>query len=83
MSSKQELLIDISPEGEVKFIYDDLLAGLLAEGEAVTQRVSHVEPSAGGWTADLSPVNGPVLGPYKLRQEALDAEVAWLKQNLF
>ena len=83
MSSTQELLIAIKPDGSVQFIYDDLLAGLCEEGEAVTQRASHVEPAEGGWTADLSPVHGPVLGPYKLRAEALDVEVEWLKTHLF
>ena len=27
----------------------------------------------------MSPVDGPVLGPFALRQDALDAEVAWLQ----
>ena len=40
---------------------------------------SHVEPDGnGGWKADMSPVNGPVLGPYKKRSEALQKEVEWL-----
>ena len=83
MSSKQELLIAVKPDGSMQFVYDDLLAELCEEGEAVTQRASHVEPAEGGWTADLSPVNGPVLGPYKLRAEALEAEVEWLRTHLF
>lgn len=37
----------------------------------------------GMWWADLQPSNGPVLGPFETRQEALDAEVAWLRVNLF
>ena len=36
----------------------------------------------GAWTADLSPVNGPVLGPYTRRSEALAAEIAWLERWL-
>ena len=31
--------------------------------------------------ADMLPVNGPVLGPFKTRQEALDAETTWLKAH--
>ena len=46
-------------------------------------RASHVEPSpSGGWFADLSPVNGPLLGPFTLRSDALTAEVAWLEKNI-
>ena len=42
-------------------------------------RASHVEPTNDGrWTADLSPVDGPVLGPFDKRSEALDAEIEWL-----
>jgi len=33
------------------------------------------------WFADLSPVAGPVLGPFACRDEALAAEVAWLREN--
>ena len=82
-STKQEFSIAISPDGSLSFIYDDRLADLLDEGEAVTRRASYVEPSENGWTADLAPVNGPVLGPYRLREQALAAEVAWLREHLF
>jgi hypothetical protein len=68
--------------GNLRFIYNDNLAGLLTLGVSAVARASHVEPhSAGGWTADMSPVDGPVLGPFALRQEALNAEVAWLQAN--
>jgi hypothetical protein len=70
----------ISPKGVITTIYSDDLAPLLAKGKVAIRRASHVEPSAtgSGWTADLAPVGGPVLGPFPLRQEALDAEVRWL-----
>lgn len=32
--------------------------------------------------ADLSPVGGPLLGPYQRRSEALAAEVQWLAEHL-
>lgn len=35
-----------------------------------------------GWAADMSPVNGPALGPFRLRAEALDAERGWLERNV-
>ena len=52
-------------------------------GHAVITRASHVEPGGdGGWHADLSPVAGPVLGPFARRSEALAAERAWLEGAL-
>lgn len=38
------------------------------------------ELPAGKWWADLSPVFGPVLGPFDTRQEAIEAELAALKE---
>ncbi len=45
-------------------------------------RASHVEPCAGGWSADMSPVGGPVLTGFTKRSQALAAEVAWLEENV-
>lgn len=36
-------------------------------------------PSA--WWADMTPVGGPVLGPYETREEALDDEKVWLEEH--
>jgi len=33
------------------------------------------------WQADMSPVGGPVLGPYRDRAEAIENEVVWLERN--
>lgn len=33
------------------------------------------------WIADLSPVNGPSFGPFRVRAEAIAAEVDWLERN--
>ena len=75
------LVIDES--GGIRFIHSDELIPLRdALGKGVTKRASNVEPDSNGeWSADLSPVNGPVIGPFTTRQEALDAEIAWLKTN--
>lgn len=73
----------ISPKGEIQFIYDDLHASFIEKHGGVVSRASHVEPCTGGWQADMSPVGGPVLGPYPLRQTALDEEVKWLQAKLF
>ena len=74
-----QLVID--PVGGVRCLYDETLP--LAElGRLSIQRGSHVEPdNAGQWTADLSPVDGPKLGPFATRSEALNAEHEWLEQN--
>lgn len=67
--------------GKVEFVYDDRLSALLALGPSTTTRASHVEPAPqGGWIADMAPSGGPVLGPFPLRADALDAERAWLAE---
>lgn len=71
----------VTPKGELRFIYDDRLAPLLAEGKAEIRRASHVGPVGTEWWADLGPVGGPMLGPYKLRQMALNAENYWLRAH--
>ncbi len=69
----------ISPSGVCSAIYNESL-DLHALGRTEIRRASHVEPTAEGrWTADLSPVAGPTLGPFATRRQALDAEVAWLE----
>ena len=72
--------IIIQPDGTMTYIYNDDMVALMDEGTSTTRRVSHVEPNSDGpgWTADMSPVAGPVLGPYRTRGEALSAEVEWL-----
>lgn len=75
--------ISVSPKGVMQFIYTDRLASLLQQGASRIERASHVEPDPqGGWYADMSPVGGPMLTGFALRQEALDAEVAWLEANM-
>jgi hypothetical protein len=75
--------LNISPDGTVRFVWNDALAPLLQMGTAQVKRASHVEPTADGqWVADLSPVGGPKFGPHTLRADALAAEVRWLDANL-
>jgi hypothetical protein len=71
----------IRSDGSARAIYDEAI-DLVALGRLSIQRASHVEPDADGqWTADLRPVEGPVLGPFNRRSEALVAERAWLEAN--
>jgi hypothetical protein len=71
----------IGRDGSVRGIYGEVI-DLATLGTPAITRASHVEPNESGrWLADLSPVEGPVLGPFDSRSEALAAEVAWLEVN--
>ena len=71
----------IERNGDVRCIYTEGI-DLHQLGPLSIRRGSHVEPTSNGdWTADLSPVSGPELGPFATRTEALDAEVEWLQAN--
>lgn len=73
--------IVIEAGGNVRCIYAETI-DLTALGQTTINRASHVEPdNTGQWWADLNPVNGPRLGPFSLRSEALQAEQAWLEQH--
>lgn len=72
----------VAPDGTVRCIYSEEI-DLSQLGRVTITRGSHVEPTdAGEWIADLSPVSGPVLGPFHNRSEALAAEVEWLEQHV-
>jgi hypothetical protein len=69
-------------DGTVCFIYDERLE-LASLGRVEIRRASHVEPDEDGrWWSDLSPVTGPVLGPFDRRSDALAAEAAWLERHV-
>jgi hypothetical protein len=71
--------ITVGDTGTMRALWSDDLADL--PGQKTIRRASHVEPNEDGeWEADMSPVAGPTLGPFRLRQDALDAEVAWLDE---
>lgn len=71
----------VTSSGTVRCLYDETIP-LASLGQLSIQRGSHVEPDAQGrWVADLSPVHGPVLGPFAKRSAALAAEQAWLEAH--
>jgi hypothetical protein len=79
MSTTMELII--TSGGAVRCIYSEQI-DLTQLGSPTITRASHVEPDQHGrWLADLSPVNGPTLGSFLTRSEALAAEQAWLEAN--
>ena len=80
MTAEMELVVGV--DGVARCIYDEAL-DLRELGKLQITRASHVEPDAEGyWWADMGPVDGPVLGPYGSRSEALEAERAWLARSM-
>jgi hypothetical protein len=70
----------IRPTGEIAMLYDELL-DLSSLGTMQIARASHVEPdSTGQWFAHL--IDGPTLGPFPRRSEALAAEQQWLTHQV-
>jgi hypothetical protein len=71
----------IRTNGSVLCLYDEAI-DLNELGRLTISRGSHVEPNdQDQWHADLSPVGGPVLGPFPHRSDALAAEHDWLEAN--
>ena len=71
----------VSQAGIVRCVYDECL-DLSRIGQVSIRRGSHVEPDQhGNWHADMSPVGGPVLGPFATRSLALLAERQWLSAH--
>jgi hypothetical protein len=65
----------------VQWLYDERLE-LSELGRLTIRRASRVEPTDNGqWTADLSPLGGPILGPFPLRSSALTAEEDSITRN--
>ena len=76
MTSEMELVVGV--DGMARCIYDEVL-DLREIGRLNITRASHVEPDAEGfWWAEMGPADGPALGPYGSRTEALEAERGWL-----
>ena len=69
----------IHPSGTISTLYSELL-DLSALGAMNIARASQVEPDeTGRWFADV--IDGPRLGPFERRSDALAAEVEWLTRN--
>ena len=75
----QQAVAIIEPNGAVRGIYSDLIP-YQAIGTPDIVRASHVEPDKHGmWWADMTPMNGPKLGPFLERSKAIQTEVQWLE----
>ena len=70
------MVVVIDSIGTITTLYSELF-DLAALGQQRIARASHVEPDAdGNWFAAI--IDGPTLGPFSRRSDALAAEVAWL-----
>jgi len=79
--SPAAMSVVVLADGTARCVYAEAI-DLGALGDVAATRASHVEPDAGGgWHADLSPVGGPLLGPFGRRSDALAAEAAWLDRH--
>lgn len=77
------MIFEFDTDGTAKMIYTEEI-DLNKLGKLDIKRASHVEPNSDGkWIADMSPVSGPVLGPFNTRTEALNEEIKWLEKNIF
>ncbi len=84
--SRNQYTFVVASDGTLKTIYDDDLADFLTgAGKVSITRASFVEPTPDGkWTADMSPSGeNVILGPFRLREEALTAERDYLEKKLF
>ena len=76
------MILTIDPTGNARCLYTEALP-LALIGRCKIERASHVEPTDDGrWMADMSPVGGPMLGPYELRSTALANEVKYLEEHV-
>lgn len=79
MSCTMQLVV--KTDGSLRCVYGEEV-DLSALGPLIITRASRVEPDiCGQWIVDLSPVGGPVLGPFAKRSQALDAEQDWLSTH--
>jgi hypothetical protein len=75
------MIISIDRNGGVRAIYSDGF-NWQALGKPLIQRASQVEPDQLGlWYVDLTLSNGPKIGPFARRADAIAAEIAWLEKN--
>tara|TARA_R110002072_G_scaffold145460_1_gene291979 strand:+ start:127097 stop:127336 length:240 start_codon:yes stop_codon:yes gene_type:complete len=75
------MILIAESDGLMRCVYDEAIdVGQL--GSITIERASHVEPKCDRtWTADLTPVGGPLLTGFERRSKALAAEIDWLNKN--
>src|SRR5262249_23993935 len=77
---EETMRLVIEPGGRVRCLYGEAV-DLASLGVMSIRRASHVEPDGdGAWWAGLSPLDGPRLGPFAQRSQALAAEEACVER---
>ena len=73
--------ISFNEDGTIQSLYNEKLS-LEELGNINIKRASYVEPENDLWYVDLSPINGPKLGPVKKRSDALILEHNYINELL-
>lgn len=77
--------IKINPDGTIILLYtEDICMEELGKVDSI-KRLFHVEPTQDNkWTAtvNIGTSECVMLGPFNKRSEALEAEVAWIEDNI-
>lgn len=81
------IILNIEPDGTARYISDDDLNDTLRSvGKLQIERVTDVEPdqNSQSWWAFLRPPydQQTPLGPFARRDEAIAAEIDWLRENV-
>ena len=72
----------VETRGTLRCMYSEAI-DLATIGRLSIVRGSVVEPdSEGHWITDLSPINGPILGPFLSRSIALAVERSWIEDHI-
>jgi len=76
------MVLVVGQDGTVRCLYGEEI-DLASLGRIRIRRASNVNPDdSGSWWADLSPIDGPRLGPFPCRSASLRAEEEWLTRTL-
>jgi len=73
------MILTVNPAGDIQCVYTEAL-DLDQFGRADIRRASNVNPGPDGWQAQIE--DGPTLGPFPKRSEAILAEVRYIEENL-
>lgn len=79
------MIFEVDKEGKTKFLYTEEYTKLMDEGTCEITRASNVEPCPGGWKVYLKDGHTLVAEdghPFKLRSEAIKAEVEYLENKM-
>ena len=77
------MILTVTPTGTLKCLYTEALDLDQLGSPSITPHISHVDPDENGqWWADLEPVDGPVLGPFAKKSDAIRAEVEWIEEHV-